>query len=214
MKIKFVIVLIILSIYSLPSKSQLIRSYGIKGGLSLANQNWQLTDHSSLFDQTKVRQGYDIGFYVEWFNVPLISVLTEVHYIQKGMKWNINIPITTVDHPNGTGLFMSASGENWADYLSIPLLAKVRYSFPIFSTYLFAGPRFDYFIKNHSGIILSNFNKWDFGGTIGLGFEINSILPFNLGAEIRYSPNIQNSYSTQYLTVQNSSMEFLIVVGF
>jgi opacity protein-like surface antigen len=204
----------IMIFYRLPSESQLIRSYGIKGGLSLANQDWQYTDQASLFDQTKPRQGYDLGFFIEWFDHPLITVLSEIHYVQKGMKWKIVIPVTNEYYPDGTGEFISASGETWADYLSIPLLAKIRYSYSLVSIYIFAGPRFEYFLNNHTGTVLNNFNKWDFGGTIGIGFEINSLHPFSYGAEFRYSPNFQNSLSTPYVTAKNNSMEILLMVGY
>jgi hypothetical protein len=214
MKRTLFVILVILSVYSLPSKSQLMRSYGIKGGLSLANQDWKYIGLPSPFDQAKPRQGYAVGVFIEWLDLPLISILTEVQYIQKGMKWNTNLQVTTEEYPDGMGQMMSFSGETWDNYLSFPLLAKVRYSFPMVSTYFIAGPRFDYFLSNHGSINMSNFKKWSFGGTIGLGFEINSIVPFTLGGEFRYSPDFQDTYATQYLTVQNSSLEFLIVVGF
>ena len=100
----------------------------------------------SIFDEIKLRQGYDIGFYAEWFNHPLVSLLIR-YIISRRNEVEINIPITTEEFPDGTGQFLSFSGETWADYLSIPLLAKVRYDLNGYSTYLVVGPRFDYFHK-------------------------------------------------------------------
>jgi len=211
---KVFVIMAIMIFYSIPIRAQLIKSLGVKGGLSYASQDWKSMDQPNYFDEIKLRQGYDIAFYAEWFNQPLVSLLTEIHYIQKGTKWKINIPITTVQFPDGTGQFLSVSGETWADYLSIPLLAKVQYDLEGYSTYLVVGPRFDYFINNHTGSVLENFSKWDFGGTIGIGFETNSISSFIFGAEFRYSPNFQNSLSTPYVTAKNNSMEILLVVGY
>jgi hypothetical protein len=212
---KFMFVSIVLFVFCSRGESQLIRDYGLKLGMASTNQNWDYSPSTSIKANSSSRQSIDAGIFVEWINVPLISILTEVHYIQKGADFKTNILVTTIADPEGTGENYTFSSK--VDYLSIPLLVKIRMDNASFSPYIFAGPRFDLFLKDHSaglGIILAESKKVDVGGTFGLGVELSSLLPIHVGAEIRYSPSFQDIYSVSYLKVKNRSLEFLLVISF
>jgi len=191
---------------------QLIRDYGIKVGLASTNQNWIWPSQTFVTTSSTSRQGIDVGLFVQWFNIPMISALTELHYIQKGAKVTTNIPITTAQYPDGTGQYLSYTTR--INYLSLPILAKLRISLGILTPYLLAGPRFDYNLSNSNTLYLNNFNKLDIGGTFGIGFELDKILPVHIGAEFCYSPTFQDSYSSQGLTAKNNSLEFLLVLSY
>jgi len=101
--------------------------------------------------------------------------------------------------------------------MSIPFLMKVRYDLPILSAYLLAGPRIDFFLSEKGDEIevrSNDYKKENVGGTFGLGLGTLSMVGFNLGFEFRYSPNFQKSYSSNYLSIDNQSMEFLLVLSF
>jgi hypothetical protein len=210
---KLLLVVLILSmvVFSI-SESQLIRAYGLKVGVASTNQNWDWSQQSGIKANSTVRQGFDAGVFVEWLDIPVLSVVTEIHYIQKGSEVTTNIAITTMEHPEGTGQFLSYS--NRLNYLSMPLLAKVRMNWGLLTPYILAGPRFDYYLSGSGTFSSSDFKKLDIGGTFGVGVELVSILPINTGVEFRYSPSFQNSYSVPYLSIKNRSMEFLLVIIF
>jgi len=67
------------------SEAQLINGYGVKLGMSYANQDFDYTDNTLELD-TKYLSGSGAGVFVEWLKLPLIGVTTEVLYVQKGMK--------------------------------------------------------------------------------------------------------------------------------
>jgi opacity protein-like surface antigen len=189
--------------------SQLIRGYGIKAGVAFANQDWRYDASGSL--NTDRRKGVDVGAFVEWLDIPFLSVVTEAHYIQKG--FSENIAVTSEEYPDGTGQVVTHTPE--LDYLSIPVLAKMRYDFLNISLYGFAGPRYDILVSTKSdvfGAVLDNIKSSELGATLGLGIDCSLPALFKIGAEIRYSPDIQNIYSKNILTVKNRSWEMLVVV--
>jgi hypothetical protein len=125
--------------------SQSIRNYGIKAGLVSATQTWKTTIEFSEFPSLEERPGFDIGFFVEWSNMPILSFITEAHYVQKGVT-------------EGTSNFVIARPR--ADYFSVPILAKARLSSPPFTdsqftSYLIAGPRVDFLIHASADFVRS-----------------------------------------------------------
>jgi opacity protein-like surface antigen len=194
------------------SHAQLIRGYGLKAGLASTNQDWHY-DASSGSLNTDTRKGLDVGAFVEWLDIPLVSVVTEAHYIQKGFTQQI--ALTTPQYPDGTGEYITKSPE--LDYVSIPVLAKLRYDLLNISFYGFAGPRYDFLISTKSdgyGVVLDNIKSSELGASFGFGVDFSIPALFKIGAEIRYSPSLQNNYSQNGLTVTNQSWELLAVVTF
>lgn len=44
--------------------------------------------------------------------------------------------------------------------------------------------------------------------------EVKPLGSLTLGMEFRYSPSLRDAYSSPFITVRNSSLEFLLVAGF
>jgi hypothetical protein len=187
--------------------AQLVRGYGIKLGTVAANQSWKYADTPEL--TTSERWGVTGGVYVELLDLPLVSVVGEIQYTKKGMTFSA--PVTTELQPNGTGQFITQSPK--VDYLSIPVLAKVRLPFPAISPYLIAGPRADLLLsKKGDGYdaVVDNFKTTEVGGTFGLGVEVHTLLPVGLLAEIRYNPSFRDAFKNEFLSVRNHSFDFLV----
>ena len=91
MKTKSVVALLLFTSFS-TTEAQLLKAIGVKVGAVAANQTWERASPFSDFD-TDTRWSVDAGAFVEWLNIPFVSVSTEVHFVQKGMKYSI--PITT-----------------------------------------------------------------------------------------------------------------------
>lgn len=206
-RIALVLLLIIQSI----SSAQAIRNAGVKVGGALASQSWEYAAHFTDLD-TEPRWGVDIGVFVEWLNIPVFSLSSEMHYIQKGMS--ISVLIRTTENPEGTGEFASQSPR--LDYLSLPLLGKVRFLDHPISAYVVVGPRVDFLLHTKGDgfeVVLDKFEKVDLGGTVGVGIDIDSFEFARVGIEIRFSPSFTDGYASDFLRVRNSSTEFLLVVA-
>jgi hypothetical protein len=187
--------------------AQLVRGYGIKLGTVAANQTWKYTGAPEL--TTSERWGVTGGVYIELLDLPVIGVVGEIQYTQKGMKFSI--PVTTASQPEGTGQFITLSPK--VDYLSVPVLAKVRLPFPAFSPYIIAGPRMDLLLsKRGDGFdaVVDEFKSTEVGGTFGVGVELRTLLPVGLLAEIRYNPSFRDAFKSEFLSVRNHSFDFLV----
>jgi opacity protein-like surface antigen len=215
MKYKVLISTIFIAIAFNHTNAQLIRSYGIKAGMVYSGQNWEYARGSylyglSLYDKTIL--GYDVGGYAEWFNLPVLSAVTGIHFLQKGAR--DELPVTTMDQPDGTGEMLSIKPR--LDYLSIELLAKLRYETSFATLYGIAGPRVDFLIgrnKYAEGAVFDDFRSTEFGINIGGGVEFPLIGLYKVGIIIIYNHSLQNTFSNQILTVKSHSTEFLITVG-
>jgi len=214
MKYKIIIAALVLCFIVEQGEAQLIRRYGVKGGVSQARQAWNYTGllaGTKIFDLPRI--GLDVGGYVEWFNIPVLSVLTEIHYVQKGAEDEFEV--TTIDNPEGTGAVKAYTPR--IDYLSIPVLAKIRFDFPAVAIYAIGGPRIDLLIGRNeyaTGPVFNNLKSREFGLTAGGGIELALIPVYSLGFEIRYSYSSQYAYSNPNVTVRNESTEFLLTIGF
>jgi len=208
---KIVWLALFLSLVIIDSNAQLIHSFGLKGGIIKAKQDWTL-NVSYVHINSTARQGYDIGFFVEWFDFSNFNLLTEIHYTQKGTTGTLD-ESEIYSPPNQFPILARI------DYLTIPLLAKFKYQFDFFEIYCLIGPRFDIKIgigneqKNVSVVPLESLKKTDLGSTFGLGCELIKILPVKLGLEWRYCPNYLNISTIERTNVINKSSEILLVIG-
>lgn len=205
----FITVMTIVNTFS-PANAQFIAGYGFKGGLTIANQDFEYTHFHT--DDNKNRTGMSIGAFIELFDLHSIHLLSEVYYIQKGV---INEQIKTGEEgpePIGTLRY-----DNRVDYFSISILAKIFFKTGSFSPYLAVGPRCAMMISYKSedhlfDPVYDEFEKWDFGGDIGIGCEYRISNNFDLISEIRYSPGFSKAYESEYLKVKNKSYMFLVGV--
>ncbi|KAF0153072.1 MAG: hypothetical protein FD143_512 [Ignavibacteria bacterium] len=213
MKSKFLVTVLVIFIFSKVVNAQLLSSFGMKIGVANAGQSWDYSGDLTtieIFDKSRI--GFAFGVYTEWFDLPLISIIAEAHYIQKGSKGEIIV--ATMDSPAGTGETKTITPR--IDYLSMPLLAKLRYETNSFTVYGIAGPRIDILIGKNSeavGSVFDDFKYTDIGGTFGFGFEIPITEIYFASCELRYSPSFQNIFSNGILEVKNRSLEFLVVFG-
>lgn len=202
-------VLVLFSMVSLPSNAQLLTAYGIKLGAVAANQTWDYTSFPDF--KTDNRWGFTAEGFVELFDLPFLTAVVELQYTQKGMSESI--PVTTESQPDGTGELLTLHPR--VDYLSIPVLAKLRLSGPVITPYVIVGPRFDFLLSKRGegyDLVIDKFKGSDFGATLGIGVEADLLSPISLLTEVRYNPSFTNAYQNQSLTVTNRSFDFLVGV--
>lgn len=209
MKTLFPVFVALQFLASIPGNAQLIKRCGLKVAFTSASQDFK---YSTFAPDTKRRPGFNAGIYIEWFDLPLVSLITQIEYAQRGMGLEF---VRTLNDPTPIEIFTE---YNRVDYLSLPVLVKVAVPTTIVTPFLLIGPRIDFFLGYHSDRDLFNavydqFKKTMIGGSIGIGVEATSLLPVNVIVEGRYNFDLADSYSTQYLTVRNNSFDVWLGVA-
>ncbi|MFP4681515.1 MAG: porin family protein [Chitinispirillaceae bacterium] len=185
--IPFIILILIASAPLAGDMDYILKEYGIKGGVSIANQKFTIEPESQLYHivkggKFKYRPGFTGGIYAEWFNEPYINLVTELNYVQKGTIFN-------------TGGATWTEYNNRMDYLSLPVMAKLKYPDIKYLPYLLFGIRYDYLLNRHikSDVLLyDKAKKGNLGISMGLGYQ------FDAGG---FPLLVEYSYHSQYATL-------------
>lgn len=193
------------------SNARLIRAYGIKGAITSADQDYEITSFGEV--ETKRRLGVNVALYAEWLDLPFISIVAQVEYVQRGVGQEFILTGPSSPEEIGRKTYYSR-----LDYLSFPVLVKARFSTGDFRPYVIAGPRFDLFLgyksdENLFNSVYDDFKKSSIGSSIGVGAETNVIFPVILSAEVRYNVDFSYSYRTDNLKVRNNAFDFWVGVG-
>ncbi len=188
--------------------AQFIKAIGFKAGGMVSQYKYEykingVYENNDPDNYTAV----NYGIYGEFFNLPLVSVLAEINYVEKGAR--MKVPITDAQHPDGTGQFSTLKFEN--DYLNISLLAKVRLESSICTPYVFLGPKVDYELKRSgeyaSFVNEADYNKLRFGFKTGIGTEVK-IFAIHLFAEVVYDKDLGYLYNSTALRITSSAADF------
>ncbi len=186
---------------------------GLMLGAATATQSF---DYAANLDfPTEYRWGVDAGVFFEPVSLSLLSVSAELHYIQKGFYQRTLI--TTAYQPEGNGSYWT--NRTRLDYLSIPVLAKLRLPARSFSPYLLAGPRLDVLVgraAHEPGLdsVYGELRRTDLGASFGVGVELASPALPGILAELRWSPSFTRAFNNGLLVVRNRSFEILAGVRF
>ena len=179
---------------------QIVRGFGVKAGACTATQVWN--DHSYGY-----RWGIDLGGYVEWLDMPVVTILSEVHYIQKGLRYRFYrtpgpLPDETWNYDESTPRI---------DYLSFPILGKVRYGFGEAEAYFVAGPRIDLLLGQDGDgwPLFAQNGTTSIGATLGFGIQTRVASFLTWGLELRYSPSFTHD-EIENFSVKNKSFEMLL----
>lgn len=175
----------------------LLKDYGIKLGVSAANQDFSIRPESNFYYLVKggnfrYRPGFICGIYAEWFDERYINMVTEINYVQKGTRFNLS---GVTDHEY----------NNRMDYLSIPVYVKLKFPNLNFLPYLMFGFRYDHLIykRIESDMLLYDKAKAGNAGTsYCAGYE------FDAGG---MPLSIEYSYHTQYAMLLEEDQYFYTI---
>jgi hypothetical protein len=153
-------------------------------------------------------------------------VSSEIHFVQKKTGFP-DMPVTTVQYPEGTGEFIKITYA--FDYISASILPKLRASFGVVEVYGLLGPRIDLLVHRAANIDafepfrsllqqsfdshLQHYKDVEIGGDFALGCQFSGVFLSGLGLEVRYSPDFTTSHDVPSGTITNSSWEFLLTVS-
>jgi hypothetical protein len=212
--LKSIVLLLVIVAVSPPASGQILRGFGLKAGVTssdVRSPDLDLGGEEPTSFDTKRRTGVVALAYLEWLNLPAVSIVTEAGYIQRGYATELNVR-DAQNNPAGTLRLTTRF-----DYVSFAAQAKVRLPHGTFGPYALAGPRLDIFVggePNEEGTLASAYSTTAFGGTIGVGLEAFRPLPVTLFGEIRYNFDVTNSLPDVPRDAYNNAIDLLIGVRF
>lgn len=213
-KIALSVIILLLCAYS--GFSQSLKSFGIKGGLSISTQSYHYKQADLPGPENALRD-LCIGGFAQWNGTGKLSWMLEMYYICKGASDKVTITMEDSPQPRGTTYW-----DYEIYYLSIPLLARLNMEKGPSRFYGLLGPRMDIRLGQNDLLIAYNvsseqmqflykdYRDLDFGLEFGIGMERPVSSLFDLILEIRYSPSFTHVYQSDLLDIRNQSFEFLV----
>jgi hypothetical protein len=163
-------VVILLVIGSSVSAAVSLR-FGIKAGLTGANQNWEYSNVLGTVNRNH-RTGMAVGVFLDLPRIQGLQLRPEVLYVQKGSQIEV-MHMTYAGVPQG-----AITLKDRIDYLSLRATARVKTSAGPLGLYFLGGPRLDLKIGTSSDIdspemetIFNAYKSSVAGVTLGLGLE-------------------------------------------
>ncbi|MFC1726885.1 outer membrane beta-barrel protein, partial [candidate division KSB1 bacterium] len=140
MKTKCMLVMMFIILIPQILSAQVLRNYGVKAEFTSSGiYNEVLNEGFSR------RPGFGFAVFAEVFNNPVFSVLFQAEYAQRGF-------LEEQAETNESGDFIQTVKANTRlDYLSFPILAKLRYTKGRYTPYVIFGPRLDFLLNKRNG---------------------------------------------------------------
>lgn len=185
---------------------------GLRMGVSSADQSYNYSIPNMKLDRLH-RIGLAAGLFAEFPLGNLLSVRAGADYVEKGSSLLASIYTMYPPVPAGTKKF-----EDHIDYLTFSLLAKIS---PLenssISPYIVLGPRLDVLLSSSSDLtpmVVDDLKSSEIGGTAGLGVTIPVETSVSILFEALYSPDFSSAFKGEFLTVRNSTFQFMTGLQF
>jgi len=185
-------------------------SFGLKGGVALANQSYRITAIDQELD-TRAVTGPTLSLFVEAFKSAHFSVQIDVGYAAKGSTTTTRS--LTVNHLANDQITINEGEAARSDftYLSVVPLARYRWDLEPVCPYLLLGPRVDFLLRydSESEYPLEEQNQSILGLSIGAGLEYRLQ---NLGffAELQYLPDLSPVTREEPLLINNHMLSLCL----
>ncbi len=213
MKPHRILFLILLALPS-PGSAQMVRGWGIEGGASGGYQLLSITSAAQVPSIPHViRWGFTAGAFVEFLNMPALSLVLETAYAQRGRTVTAEeVAASQIQTP---GLSTGPPGATpRLDYVHAAVLVKLRAGKIGFVPYAVLGPRFDFLVgrAQDPSHLLDNFKRSDVGVALGGGVEIVAHRRPLVSLEGRWCPGFSRAFSAPSLTIRNQSVDLLFLL--
>ena len=210
---KNILLIVILSLISQYASSQFIDKFGFNIGTTYSNQLWDYKYFTTKDPQQDYKTGLSFFVFAEKEIIRVLSIRSELGYIQKGFKNNVELI-------GNDGNYQEAGGKNVTLHdLGMDLEFKIKLFHYKWSPYALVGLRGDYMIS-HKDIVfagpgyadnsalfkteLNAFNKANLGGLAGIGLEFNDFYYL----EFEYNPSLTSSYNIPGLEIKEICWDF------
>jgi hypothetical protein len=205
---------IVLLISALCANAQLINSFGINAGVTMAKHLWKVNQSNDINgnpmpepyyynDPQQWKFGFNAGVFLEMFQNEHIRWQTELQFNQKG-----GIDVDTYNK--------KAKHLTNTDHICWNNYAKIRYEIYSGVPYILLGVRLEYVLSQATSsppVARGPFNKFQITPAAGIGWEFityGSIKPF---VELIYNPSPTfgpPSYHVEDLTLYNRALELRV----
>jgi len=201
-----------LSAGSLVLCGQVPASFGLKGGLALANQSYRFTSIDYQLETEPVL-GPALNLFLETFKGSHFSFQLDVGYVVKGSSTTTES--VTVDHLHNDRIVVN-EGESASSkfaYLTVVPMARYRWDLERITPYFLLGPRVDILLKytTQSEYPLSEQKGTIFGLSCGAGIEFK-IQKLGLFAELQYLPDLSPVSNQEPLLINNNMLSLTLGV--
>jgi opacity protein-like surface antigen len=167
-----------------------LKALAFKGGAYYGTQDYDFAG-AEIFDPGSTWTG-TLGFSTEWkfSRKSKIHFLLEAQYLPKEIQEDLVNSVTARREEATVGL----------DYLSVPVLAKLRTADTASSLYFLVGFSVDFVLDRDTvpqedlNQVFQDFNDTQFSVLVGLGIEHSLGRHFDLLIEYRYTQNVANIY--------------------
>ena len=126
------------------AQAQWLGAVGVKAGVNSSNSAIEQTSFVHAFD-TERRTGWQAAVFAEWLELPVASVVTQVEYAQRGFREQQIRTGEASPEPLGT-----IELKTRLDYVSVPVLLKLRTAKTGTGPYALLGPRFDFRVNREA----------------------------------------------------------------
>lgn len=193
---------------------QKLSGFGLKGGLSLANQSIRFTPIDFQMD-TKAIQGMALALFVETFKGQHFSFQFDVAYAVKGSSTSTHS--VTVNHLDNDRIVVNEGEEvsSRFHYLSLIPLARYRFELEQLSPYVLLGPRVDFLLNygTESEYPLESQSHTILGLTAGGGLEFR-VQSLGVFAEFLYQPDLSPVSNQEPLLINNNMLSVSLGIRF
>ena len=203
-----IVFLLLASTYGL--SGQWPSSFGLKGGVALANQSYRITAIDQELNTNAVT-GPTLSLFVEAFKSQHFSVQLDVGYAAKGSSTTIQS--VTVNHLDNDRITINEGEAAKSDYtyLSLAPLARYRWDLEPLCPYLLLGPRVDFLLRysTESEYPLEQQSQTILGLSLGAGLEYR-LQNLGLFAELQYLPDLSPVTHEEPLLINNNMLSFCL----
>jgi hypothetical protein len=214
-------IILIITFFALTSNqvifSQFITGFGIKAGLTYSNAKLSYTSGNP---ETAYHVGFNGSLFAEFINNNLFNLQINAGYDKRGYR---DILIRTDEFGNEIGTDYMGWG---LQYVSVGVLAKLKFSGLNFTPYLLAGPNVDFYAGYTYNLpdymiqtgfysnILENLKKVNYSFSLGTGIIFNKLLPYKTFVEFSYLPPINTSINNSYVKIKEYSFNLKLGIDF
>ncbi len=206
------IILFLITACTLSTHGQVMGSFGLKAGFSLANQSYEFKpiDYNM---ETQAITGPALAIFMEAFKGERFSFQVDLAYAVKGSKTTTES--VTVNHMENNRIVVNSGDQTVSkfSYLAFSPMARYRFEMEQIVPYFLLGPRLDFLLnyETDSKYPLEDQNSVILGLPVGTGLELR-LKSLNLLFEIQYQLDLSPVTTTDPLLVNNDMLSF--TVGF
>lgn len=206
MKKLILFLLLLVGLFSTIAQAQSPDRYGLRVGYSASGAVFIYQGSGNAYDRVDARLATDISLMAEWDIFRWLTITAEPGWVHRGYKRDLTTFFSRWGSTGGSRIQL--------EYLTLPVLARIKPASWRLAPYLEAGPRLDFLLSrtiedtgsgNYERAVFEEYNRVTGGVSLGAGLELAHFSPVRLSAGYRINFDTFTSYSDEAITVRNRS---------